>query len=114
MQESSFSEFALSNGALSGAYVVSGDSRVASDFVEKYQREYGIDVTNESDLAVYGYGAIELILEGLKSGNTQEFLSSLKDFKSSLGPISADGYQGFTFPVVLKEFTKDGFRYLDH
>lgn len=113
IQEASFSELALSNNALLDAYVISGDNRKAISFLESYKKEYGVSATEGSDYAVDGYIAFQLILEGLRSGDSRNYLLNLKDFKSAVGPISADGHQGFTFPLALKKFAKDGFEYLE-
>jgi ABC-type branched-subunit amino acid transport system substrate-binding protein len=113
MQESSLSELALSNNTLLGAYVVSQDDRKARSFSEAYKKEFAESPSKQSDFAINGYIAFQLILEGLRAGDTQSYLSNLKDFPSALGPISADGHRGFTFPLALKKFTENGFEYLE-
>jgi branched-chain amino acid transport system substrate-binding protein len=112
-QESSLSELALSNNALLNAYLVSGDDRLGDSLFINYKNQYGVDPREESDWAIYAYNSFHLLLEGIKSGDVVKFLSELRDFESTLGPISADGERGFTFPVGIKKFTKNGFEYVN-
>jgi branched-chain amino acid transport system substrate-binding protein len=103
-------ELKASQGALEGAWVVSGDDRKAKSFFETYQKKFESFPTAES---VYVHDGIKLILEGYKSGDIISYLKSVQNFEGEGGIYSADGMNSFSIPVVAKRFTKDAFEYLD-
>ncbi|MBN8551038.1 MAG: ABC transporter substrate-binding protein [Deltaproteobacteria bacterium] len=110
IQTAYFSELAASGGALEGAWVASADDRHAEKYYESYRRQFGSEPT---DLSMYAYDAIKLILKGTESPNLVEYLKNVRDFEGAAGRYNSDGNNGFTFDVAVKQFTANGYRYVD-
>ncbi len=109
LQIANQAELNASQGALLNAWVVAGDDRQAGQFYASYQKRFVDRPTAES---IYAYEAIKLLLAAIASGNVNEFLHSVQNFPGESGTYSADGENGFTFKVVSKKFTPQGFEYL--
>lgn len=110
IQEASLTELKLSNGALMGAWVVAGDEAQADAFYASYKQRFGIDIREVSFFGIYGFDAFRLLLDGRRSGDLLTFLRTVKDFRGASGVFSADGENGFTFPVAVRTFSEKGFR----
>lgn len=103
------SELQASEGALTGAWVVSGDDRNAEAYYARYKARFGSEPT---DLSMYAYDSIKLILEGTKKGDLNQYLHSVKGFEGISGSYDADGNNAFTLKTALKQFTRNGYLYL--
>ena len=104
-------EIANAEGALRGTWVVAGDDRNAASFYERYEKRFKGKCTAE---AIYGYDIIKMLLEALERGvEPNEYFHTVKSFTGGVGTYGADGKGSYTFGVIAKEMTTDGFRVLD-
>jgi len=101
-------ELNAGGSALEGAWVVSGDDRQSQKFLEDYKKRFGEEPLAE---AIFAYDTIHLLLEGVKSGDIAHYLRTVQNFQGAIGTFSADGDNGFTFPVAIKKYSKGTFSY---
>lgn len=109
IQTAYLSELHASDGALENAWIVSAEDRHAEQYYTRYRRRFSSEPT---DLSMYAYDAIKLLIEGRKTADLNQFLHSVRDFKGTSGTFSSDSENGYTFQVALKQFTRTGYRYL--
>jgi len=110
IQTAHLAELRASGGALENGWVVSGEDRQASQYYDQYRRRFNVEPTG---LSIYAYDSIRLIIEGLKTDDLNGFLHTVRDFDGIAGIYSADGHNGFSFKVVAKQFTANGYKYLN-
>ncbi len=110
LQMANLAERDAAQGALNSAWVVSGDDRSAAEYYKLATQKFRETPTAES---VYTYDSIKLLLEAEKSGDINKYLHTVKDFVGYAGKYSADGANAFDIKVVAKEFTAEGFKYLN-
>lgn len=109
IQTAYLSELQASDGALENGWIVSAEDRHAERYYARYRRRFSSEPT---DLSMYAYDAINLLIEGRKTADLNQFLHSVRDFNGISGTFSSDGENGYTFQVALKQFTRTGYRYL--
>ncbi len=126
LQMGSPSEIKLADSALNGTWIVTGDDRKIGDFVSRYKKRFpDSDPFSE---AVYVYDLTKMLIEAVKGGAAKDgvvkdvaikreqinsYLHNVKDFNGALGVYGSDGKGSFTFGVVGKVITSDGFEYFD-
>jgi branched-chain amino acid transport system substrate-binding protein len=98
-----------SDGALNGAWYVSGDDRKANDYYAKYQKQYDSLPANGG---INSYDATKLFIEGIKSGDLNNYLHTVKNFKGAYGTYSATGKNDFDIPAALKTIENNNFKFL--
>jgi branched-chain amino acid transport system substrate-binding protein len=89
-------------GALKGQWYVS--NQLPEEFLSFYLKRYpGGSVSG----APFGYDAMLLIARAAKENVPakafSDYMFSVRDFEGALGRYSANGHNGFTFPVVVGE-----------
>ncbi len=95
-------EIKNSNGALLGAWFVSGTEESAGPFLATYKNKYGVDPLELSTFALYAYDSLGLLSNAVKSGDVLNYFRTVKDFQGISGKLSADGKNGFAFPVAAQ------------
>jgi branched-chain amino acid transport system substrate-binding protein len=111
LQAASPGEVKNADGALVGAWTVTGDDRSAQEFYAGYNNAF--PESRPMSETVYSYDLGKMIIEGVKSGDLNTYIHTVKDFHGGFGTYSANGKNSFTFKVTVKEITKDGYRYAD-
>lgn len=111
LQLASPAEIANSEGTLEGAWLVTGDDREAGFFYEAFNKMFpGTKAFSET---VYAYDLAKMLIEGAILGDINGYFHTVKDFNGALGKYGSNGKNSFQFNVVVKEVTKDGFRYVE-
>jgi branched-chain amino acid transport system substrate-binding protein len=96
-------EIKNSNGALIGAWFASGSEENARPFITAYQNKYGVDPRELSMFSLYAYDGFGLLSKAVQSGDVLNYFRTVKDFQGISGKLSANGKNGFTFPVAARE-----------
>jgi branched-chain amino acid transport system substrate-binding protein len=102
-------QIVASEGSLNGAWYVSGDDRKANDYYVKYQNKYDSLPANGG---INSYDAGKLFIEGIKSGDLNNYLHSVKNFEGAYGIYSATGKNDFDIPAALKVIENNEFKFL--
>lgn len=99
-----------SDGAMIGQWYVHADNP-SEEFTKSYVKRFGIEPGLGS---ASGHDAIRLLALALKKKVEPKelgiFLRSVKDFKGEFGTFSSSPDNRYTIPVVVKSFSKEGFK----
>ncbi len=106
LQVANLSELKSAQGALTGAWAVSGDSRSADSFLRDYQLRFNEDTTFE---ALYAYDLIPVLLAAVKKGEINTFLHSPQNLEGITGKFTLSSNGVTEFPVIVKTFKEDRF-----
>lgn len=99
-------EIKNSNGALAEAWFTTGSDEHAMMFIDSYKARYGLDPRELSMFSIYAYDGFRLLNQAIKSGDVLGYLRSVKNFQGASGQLSADGMNGFTFPVAIRKLSR--------
>lgn len=111
LQIASPAEIKSAEGALTGAWITSGDDRQAKSFYADYVKMF--PESRAFSETVYAFDLAKMLIQAAASKDINTYLHSVQDFHGALGTYGSNGKNSFKFGVVVKEVTNDGFRYLD-
>jgi ABC-type branched-subunit amino acid transport system substrate-binding protein len=98
-------EVKLSEGALVGAWFVTGGSGRHA-FFPRYEKRYGEPPTQAAQV---GYDIVKMLLQCRSVANLNRCLHELKDFEGSMGRYSAVAGNRYSIPAQIKVITAQGF-----
>lgn len=93
-------EISAAQGALNGAWFVTGDDSHGEMFLEKYRAKFGKTPTAGG---LNAFDSAKLMIEGLRSGKLNEYLHTVKNFKGAYGVYGASGNNDFTIGAITKK-----------
>jgi ABC-type branched-subunit amino acid transport system substrate-binding protein len=88
------------------AWFTTGSDEHAMMFIDSYKARYGLDPRGLSMFSIYAYDGFRLLNQAIKSGDVLGYLRSVKNFQGASGQLSADGMNGFTFPVAIRKLSR--------
>jgi branched-chain amino acid transport system substrate-binding protein len=92
-------EIAISAGALTGAWIATGDDQHAQKYYESYLDTYG---SLPSAGGINAYDVSKILIEGSHSQELHAYLKTLKDFSGAYGTYDATGQNDFNIPATIK------------
>ncbi|MCB9030408.1 MAG: ABC transporter substrate-binding protein [Deltaproteobacteria bacterium] len=99
-------ELEASDGALLGAWYISGNDRLAKGFYERYNKRHGEFPITE---ATYGHDIAKLLIEGAHAGDINSKLHSKDSFDGLLGRYGIDETNSFEVPTAVHLITEKGY-----
>ena len=96
----------VSQGALTGAWFVTGDDRGAREYFREYQIKFHSSPTAGG---VNAFDVAKMFIDTAKAKDLNAALHELKDFQGANGTYSATPQNDFEISAILKRIGKDGF-----
>lgn len=106
----SMQEVAVSEGSLEGTWFAFGDNSKSGAYIESYKKRFNLEpVIGGQD----GYDSAALMIEGIKGGDLNRYLHTVKDFHGSYGVYSATGQNDFDIPATLRTISGNSFKIVE-
>jgi len=99
-------EVSNARGALEGAWFVTGNDSAADGYYKAYREKYG---KMPAAGGLNSFDAAKLMIEGVRSGDLNEFLHSTKNFSGACGIYGASGMNDFNIAATTKIVRGDSF-----